>query len=104
MALWQRASECHLKDPYSDFEDSVHCLKKAVQYANAEDELKLRQKIVDILQLAERYDASENELKRILELDPENMQALLKLATFYEEKDRWWKKQPAAFLETCVPS
>ncbi len=95
MVLWQHAAECHLKDPDDyEYEESIHCLKKAVQYADAEDELKLRQRIVDILQLAERYDASENELKRILELDPENMQALLKLATFYEEKDSWWKNSP----------
>ena len=98
MILWQHASECHLKDPTDyEYEESIHCLKKAVEYADAEDELKLRQKIVDILQLAERYDASENELKRILELDPENMQALLKLATFYEEKDSWWKNSPLPF-------
>ncbi len=97
MALWRHAAECHLRDPEDDYDESIHCLKKALQYADAKSELGIRQEIVDILQEDGRYEASENELKRILELDPENMQALLKLANFYEEKNNWWKNNPLTF-------
>ena len=97
MALWRHAAECHSRDPSGGYEEAIHCLKKAVQYADAESELEIRQEIVDTLQREGRYDASENELKRILELDPENMQALLKLATFYDEKTSWWKNDSLPF-------
>ncbi len=97
MALWRHAAECHSRDPSGGYEEAIHCLKKAVQYADAESELEIRQEIVDTLQKEGRYDASENELKRILELDPENIQALLKLATFYDEKNSWWKNDSLPF-------
>lgn len=102
MALWRHAAQCYLKDRHSPLEESLHCWKKAVEYADTKEELAIRQEMVDCLEHAERYDASRNELKRILELDPENMQALLKLASFYDEENSWWQNDSMPFWKRAV--
>ncbi|HBY93458.1 MAG TPA: hypothetical protein DEP84_05730 [Chloroflexi bacterium] len=79
-ALWGHAADCYERANQPD--EAVTCLKNAIKYAP--DDAELRVKLVDALLAGERVEAAENELDRILEFDPQNVEALLRLGTLYE--------------------
>lgn len=86
-ALWSHAAECYQRANLPN--EAVTCLKNAIKYAP--DDAELRLKLVDALLEEEREEAAENELERILELEPENVDALLHLGTLYDGR---WDRDP----------
>lgn len=86
-ALWAHAAECYERANLPD--EVVACLKNALKYAS--DDTELRLKLVDALAADGRLEATENELERILELDPTNVKALLHLGALYDES---WGRDP----------
>lgn len=77
-AIWKRAAECYKKTKDIDFiEECATCLKNALKYA--ENDLELRIEIVDTLKANDQDKAAQNELKRILAIAPNNVDALLRL-------------------------
>ena len=83
-ALWAHAAECYDHSEYPN-EEVVNCLRTAVKYA--ENDLALRMRLAEALMQADRMDAAENELGRILEIDGNHIPALLHLA--HAAGERW---------------
>ncbi len=95
-ALWAHAADCYRRDQhdaydaydpfggYDDYDDAegndevISCLRTAVKYA--ENDVVLRTKLANALIQADRFEAAENELYRILEIDDKHVPALLSLA------------------------
>jgi tetratricopeptide (TPR) repeat protein len=79
-AVWAHVGECYQKN--SDEKEAVYCLRKAIEYAP--DNMNLRMELVQYLFATKKLEAAENEINNILEIDPENKQALIQLAQYYE--------------------
>lgn len=75
-AIWKRAAECYEKE--EDTEEALTCLKNALKYA--ENDIDLRLEIVETLVANDQEKAAQNELNRILAIDPKNVTALESLA------------------------
>ena len=75
-AIWKRAAECYEKE--EDTEEALTCLKNALKYA--ENDIDLRLEIVETLMANDQEKAAQNELNRILAIDPKNVTALESLA------------------------
>ena len=82
--IWRRAASCY-ENEY-DTDEAINCLTKAIEYAP--NNLDWRMQLVKIYLEVESDDAAENELDRILEIDPDYMPALIELAEYYDE--RWY--------------
>ncbi len=87
-SIWVHAAECYDRSEYVN-EEVLNCLRTAVKYA--EDDIDVRTKLVDALLEADREEAAENELVRILEIDENHIPTLLRLAHIATEK---WGGQP----------
>ncbi len=84
-AIWKRAAECYKKTRDIDnIEEHTTCLKNALKYA--ENDLELRIDIVDTLRANDQEKAASNELKRILAIAPNNIDALLRLGEMASNK------------------
>lgn len=79
-SVWKHAGECYQK--ISDEKEAIYCFRKAIEYAP--DNMDMRMELVEYLFAMERCEAAENEINNILEIDPENKQALIQLAQYYE--------------------
>lgn len=88
-ALWAHAGECHLHADNSG--EAETCFKHAVEYAPEDTEA--RMKLVDVYMSQGRHEAAENELNRILNIDENHVEALIRLATLFEE-GAWWRRNP----------
>ncbi|KAF0248749.1 MAG: hypothetical protein FD167_1851, partial [bacterium] len=85
-AIWKRAAECYKKTRDIDnIEEHTTCLKNALKYA--ENDLELRIDIVDTLRVNDQEKAASNELKRILAIAPNNIDALLRLGEMASNND-----------------
>lgn len=82
-ALWAHAAECYNRGEFTG-EEVLTCLRTAVKYA--ENDLALRMKLAEALMQADRMEAAENELNRILEIDDKHIPALLSLAHMAAER------------------
>ncbi len=82
--IWRRAASCY-ENEY-DADEAIACLTKAIEYAP--NNLDWRMQLVKIYLEVESDDAAENELYRILEIEPDYMPALIELAEYYDE--RWY--------------
>lgn len=76
-AIWKRAAECYEKE--EDTDQALTCLKNALKYA--ENDIELRLEIVGALVANDQEKAAQNELNRILAMDPKNVTALENLAS-----------------------
>ncbi|MFY9221154.1 MAG: tetratricopeptide repeat protein [Blastocatellia bacterium] len=76
-AIWKRAAECYEKE--EDTDQALTCLKNALKYA--ENDIDLRLEIVETLVANDQEKAAQNELNRILAIDPKNVAALESLAS-----------------------
>jgi tetratricopeptide (TPR) repeat protein len=94
-ALWSHAAECYEKT--DDTNEIVVCLKNAVKHAP--DDAALRLRLVDMLMELDRGDSAETELLELLELEPQNVEALTRLASLYEG---WWDRDPAAIWKRVL--
>ncbi len=84
-AMWEHVAECY-QNVYRDA-DAIECLRKAIQYAP--DNVALRFKLVSVLMVEDHGDqeAAARELNSILEIEPDNVEALTQLAHYY--KGHW---------------
>jgi len=88
-ALWNHAAECY---QHTELQDEVEaCLRNAVKYAP--DDTALRLRLADTLLGQQRGDAAETQLTEITALEPQNVDALVRLGRLYEE---WWDRDPMA--------
>jgi len=92
--VWEHVVVCYLNAHME--EDAIDCLYKAVEYDSGN--LTLRFKLVSML-MAEGYgdtEAAAGELKNILKVDPNNIEALTQLAHIYQDWEydtiHLWKK------------
>ena len=94
-AVWEHISDCYY-NAYRDY-DAIDCLQKAIQYAP--DNLALRFKYISTLDPEDFRNRERiiRELNGILDIDPDNVNALTQLAHHY--RDDWrqdaiplWKK------------
>ncbi|MFQ5855432.1 MAG: tetratricopeptide repeat protein [Anaerolineae bacterium] len=85
--LWRHTAECYrrAKNPA----EAITCLQNGLKYAP--DDIEMRRELSEALIANEQVDAAENELSRILERDPENIRALVRLGQLYLE-NRWWRR------------
>ncbi len=94
--IWQRAAECYNKA--GEFGEVAHTYQQAIKWAP--ENVNLRLALAENLMRDGRLQAARNELERVLELDPKNMSALLRLgeAHFRDEASPWSVKQRAKNL------
>jgi len=84
-AIWDHVAECYR---HVDADDQVfNSLKTAAKYA--QDDAAQRLKLVAQMMAEQRDEAAANELERILEMEPQHEEALVRLGTLY--KVRWDK-------------
>jgi tetratricopeptide (TPR) repeat protein len=79
-AIWGHAAECYAR--VDNTTEEINCLKTALEYAPSDSALRL--KLADVMHAAERGWAAQNELEQLLEKDPQNVDALLRLAALYD--------------------
>jgi tetratricopeptide (TPR) repeat protein len=88
-ALWNHAAECYGR---AGLEGEVEtCLRNAIKYAP--DDTALRIRLADALLNQERGDAAETQLTEIVALEPQHIEALVRLGRLYEG---WWDRDPMA--------
>ena len=92
-AFWGRAARNYLRSERPDAtEEALRCVDTALKYAPDDADLRLHR--ADLLLEAERDEAAENELERILQRDPDHVQALVRLALLVEEGRYYWRRDP----------
>ena len=92
-ALWGRAARNYLRSDRPDaVDEALRCLDTALKYAPDDADLRLQR--ADLLIEAERDEAAENELERILKRDPDHVEALMRLAVLVEEGRYYWRRDP----------
>ncbi|GIV80629.1 MAG: hypothetical protein KatS3mg050_5023 [Litorilinea sp.] len=84
---WQMAATCYLQD--DNLDEAITCLKNALKYDQS-PELSLQ--LVDLYMGEERVEAAEGELGRLLEVHPDHVPALMRLAELYRRR---WNRNPA---------
>lgn len=102
--IWTRAGGCYHRaeletDGYYEplYEEKLTCYKNAVKYDP--ENLDLRMRLVLAYLEEDRDEAAENELERILEIDPDNVPALLRLGVLYDEQ---WEADPLPLWERAL--
>jgi tetratricopeptide (TPR) repeat protein len=100
-ALWGRAARNYLRSERPDaLEEAIRCVDTALKYAP--DDIELRLQRADLLKEDRREDAAENELERILKIDPNHVQALIRLALLAEQGHYYWRRDPISLWRRAV--
>ena len=86
-ALWHHVVECY--EHANEMDEALACLRTALKYAP--EDLELRLKAADIALETERDTVAENELTRLLSIDPRHVPALERLASLYTDV---WGRDP----------
>jgi len=88
-ALWSHVAECY---QHTEFISEVEtCLRNALKYAP--DDAALRLRLADTLLNDQRGDAAETQLQEIIAIEPQHIEALVRLGRLYEG---WWDRDPMA--------
>ena len=88
-AIWAHAAECYAQ--IDNVDEQIVCLKTAAEYAPEDSSLRL--KLADAMRGVERDWAAANQLEALLAADPNNVDALLRLAAIQHES---WYGDPAS--------
>ena len=86
-ALWHHVVECY--EHADEMDEALACLRTALKYAP--EDLELRLKAADIAMQMERETVAENELDRLLSINPQHLPALERLASLYTDN---WNRDP----------
>ena len=84
--LWRHAAECYRRS--DNLVEAITCLRNGLKHAP--DDIEMRSELSMALMANEQIDAAENELNRVLERDPDNVEILVRLGQLYEG-DNWWR-------------
>ncbi len=95
-AIWQHAATCYQQVEEME-KEVITCLQNAIKYAP--NDLSLRLNLVDTMKGEGRDEAVENELDRILEIEPKHVQALIRLAALYSGR---WDRDPKPIWERVL--
>ena len=89
--IWQRTAECYRKA--GEFKEVGQIYQQAIKWAP--ENMNLRLSLAESLLMDGRMQAARNELERVIEHDPKNIQALLRLgeAYFRDEDAPWYVKE-----------
>jgi tetratricopeptide (TPR) repeat protein len=87
-AIWSHAAYCYERVGVTN--EQIACLKHALEYAP--DDAAIRLKLADAMSQAERDWTAQSQLEQLLEREPENVEALLRLAALYDQS---WYYEPA---------
>lgn len=86
--IWQHAADCYERAGIPP--QAITCLQNALKYAP--DDVEIRHELSTALIVNDQTDAAENELERILERDPDNVAALVRLGELYtSNRWSWWR-------------
>lgn len=85
--LWQRSAEAYQKA--GAFDDAIQVYRHAVKWN--ENNLAVRLDLAQSLMLNGQLRAAENELERILELDPKNIPALIQMGEVLAGQESWYQ-------------
>ena len=96
--LWQRAAEAYTKA--GEFNEAVQVYRNAVKW-NPE-RLEARLALSEALLLNGQSEAAENELQRILDRDPDNIPALLRMGEVVHTSWHWWMGSPVGYWERVL--
>jgi tetratricopeptide (TPR) repeat protein len=89
-ALWSHVADCYERD--GDDDEVITSLKNAVKYKP--DDAALQTRLGDHLMSLGRQQTAENALNAALEADPQNVDALMRLADLYASS---WHRDPRPF-------
>lgn len=96
--LWQRAAEAYAKAGHLDEAIQVH--RNALKWNP--DHLETRLTLADALLLNDQSEAAENELRRILDRDPDYIPALIRMGQVVSEAWPWWWGSPIPYWERVL--
>ncbi|MFQ5616429.1 MAG: tetratricopeptide repeat protein [Anaerolineales bacterium] len=85
--LWKRSAEAYRSA--GDYDEAVHVYKQAVKYNP--DNLDTRLELSEMLVVAGRIQAAQNELDRVIQRDPDNITALLRQGELHVANASWWR-------------
>lgn len=88
-AIWAHAADCYVHTGQT--EEVEACLRNALKYAP--NDTKLRSRLADLLLDSGRVDAAETQLNEIVAIEPQNVEALVRLAHLYDTR---WDRDPMA--------
>ena len=89
--LWRRAAEAY--DRAGEYEEAANVYRQALKWNP--DDLQTRMALAEGLLNDGRLVAAQNELDRILERDPDNIPALLRMGEAIAQDDHWWHQGAA---------
>jgi tetratricopeptide (TPR) repeat protein len=89
--LWRRAAEAY--DRAGEYEEAANVYRQALKWNP--DDLQTRMALAEGLMNDGRLGAAQNELDRILERDPDNIPALLRMGEAIVQDEHWWHQSSA---------
>ena len=89
--LWRRAAEAY--DRAGEYEEAANVYRQALKWNP--DDLQTRMALAEGLLNDGRLVAAQNELDRILERDPDNIPALLRMGEAIAQDEHWWHRSAA---------
>ncbi len=96
--LWQRAAEAYAKA--GEFDEAVQVFRTAVKWNP--DRVDARLALAEGLLINGRPEAAANELERILDRDPDNIPALLRMGEVVAARWHWWMANPLPYWERVL--
>ncbi len=96
--LWQRAARAYTKA--GEYDEAVQVYRNAVKWNP--DRLDARLALSEALLLNDQAQAAENELMRVLDRDPDNIPALLRLGEVAYASGPWWRRNPAYYWKRVL--
>ena len=80
--IWQHLAECYRH--VGDLPEIIACLKNAIKYA--ETDVEVRMELAQVYYVNDYEDAAQKQFEQILEIDPNQLDALVRLAHIYLEQ------------------
>jgi len=96
--LWRRAAEAY--DRAGEYEEAANVYRQALKW-NPND-LQTRTALAEGLMNDGRLVAAQNELGRILERDPDNIPALLRMGEAIAQDDHWWQSSAPTYWKRVL--
>ncbi len=96
--LWSRAAHAYTKA--GEYDEAVQVYRHAVKYNP--DHIKTRLDLAETMLSNGQIQAAENELDRILNRDPKNIPALLRMGEVKTARGRWYGENPSSYWEKVL--